>query len=70
MKNLIHERIYDEEVMVLCQHLVSVTFVFDGLPRQHVAKPVTNNLLYGSIGVQSEAQNEVEIGTADGVEDC
>lgn len=55
--------------MILCQHLVSVTLILDGLPRQHMAKPVPDDLLYSRVTVQAEAQNVVEIGTADRIED-
>lgn len=70
MENFIHQRIYDEEVVILCQKLIRRAFVLDRLPRQHVAQPVPDNFLHSCIAVQAEAQNVVEVGTTDGIQDC
>lgn len=68
-EHLIGQGIHNEEAMVLCQLLIHPALVVDGAVGQGVPQVVSNNLLYGRIGVETEAQYIVQVRPADSVED-
>jgi len=69
-EHLIGQTIHNKESVVLCQLFVHVALLINGALRQCMAQVVPNDLLYGRVGVQAEAQDIVEIRPADGVENA
>ena len=69
-EHLISQRIHNKEPVILCQLLIHPALVVDGAMGQCMAQVVPNDLLYGRVGVETEAQDVVQVRPADGVKNA